>query len=156
MRRSRRWRGGRAPVLAIEKATADRHGFVGDELLSEDGSEEQAVVAATPVKQARAYPLNEQMLGRIRPKPMHEDNEVAFFLFSSLCYVLLWRCGGSGGGGSDQDFDVWGGMNGGAGQDTGAIFVPVDTGHHGEFGTTSPNGGLQQWVSEYFGLVMES
>jgi hypothetical protein len=64
--------------------------------------------------------------------------------------------GGSGGGGSDQDFDVWGGMNGGAGQDTGAIFVPVDTGHHGEFGTTSPNGGLQQWVSEYFGLVMES
>ena len=98
MRRSRRWRGGRAPVLAIEKATADGHGFVGDELLSEDGSEEQAVVAATPVKQARAYPLNEQMLGRIRPKPMHEDNEVAFFLFSSLCYVLLWRCGGSGGG----------------------------------------------------------
>jgi len=34
--------------------------------------------------------------------------------------------------------------------------VPVDTGHHGEFGTTSPNGGLQQWVSEYFRLVMEN
>jgi hypothetical protein len=48
-----------------------------------------------------------------------------------------------------EDFDVWGGMGAGAGQDTGAIFVPVDTGHHAEFGTTSPNGGLQQWVSNY-------
>ena len=63
------------------------------------------------------------------------------------------RCGGGGAGaGSAEDYDVWGGMSAGAGQDTGAIFVPVDTGHHAEFGTTSPNGGLQQWVSCSFGF----
>ena len=56
--------------------------------------------------------------------------------------------GGGGGGGANDDFDVWAGMGGGGAQDTGAIFVPVDTGGHvAEFGTTSPNGGLQQWVS---------
>jgi len=62
--------------------------------------------------------------------------------------------GGGAGAGSAEDYDVWGGMSAGAGQDTGAIFVPVDTGHHAEFGTTSPNGGLQQWVSRSFGFVM--
>ena len=59
--------------------------------------------------------------------------------------------GGSGGvNGSVQDeFDVWAGMGAAGAQDTGgAIFVPVDPGtHHNEFGTASPNGGLQQWVS---------
>jgi hypothetical protein len=61
--------------------------------------------------------------------------------------------GGSsaGGGGVQEEFDVWGQMGGQ--QDSGAIFVPVDTGAHGgrtgDFGTTSPNGGLQQWVSRF-------
>ncbi|KAA8625824.1 hypothetical protein PtrSN002B_007585 [Pyrenophora tritici-repentis] len=43
-------------------------------------------------------------------------------------------------------------MGGAAGQqDTGAIFVPVDTAaHHNEFGTRSPNGGLQQWENWNF------
>jgi hypothetical protein len=52
--------------------------------------------------------------------------------------------GGGGNGGAQDEFDVWGQM-GGQGQDTGAIFVPVE-GHAHDFGTTSPNGGLQQWV----------
>lgn len=59
--------------------------------------------------------------------------------------------GGSGtsNGVTPDDYDVWAGMGGAGAQDTGgAIFVPVDTAsHHTEFGTTSPNGGLQQWVS---------
>ncbi|EMD92535.1 hypothetical protein COCC4DRAFT_162815 [Bipolaris maydis ATCC 48331] len=62
--------------------------------------------------------------------------------------------GGSGGvNGSVQDeFDVWAGMGAAGAQDTGgAIFVPVDPAtHHNEFGTASPNGGLQQWENWNF------
>lgn len=59
--------------------------------------------------------------------------------------------GSLNGGGSAEDFDIFGNMGGG--QDAGAIFVPADSGEGssgaggGGFGTTSPNGGLQQWVS---------
>lgn len=53
--------------------------------------------------------------------------------------------GSLNGGGNAADFDLFAGM--GQGQDAGAIFVPVDNGVQGDgFGTTSPNGGLQQWV----------
>jgi hypothetical protein len=57
--------------------------------------------------------------------------------------------GSLNGGGSAEDFDLFNSMAGG--QDTGAIFVPVDNGGQGgtDFGT-SPNGGLQQWVSFVF------
>lgn len=68
--------------------------------------------------------------------------------------------GSLNGGGHSDDFDIFGGLGGGGGgsgvgaQDTGAIFVPVDSsgaggGGQGDggFGTTSPNGGMQQWVS---------
>jgi hypothetical protein len=54
------------------------------------------------------------------------------------------------GGGSGEDYDIFGNMNGGnVGGDSNAIFVPVDSGAQGsgDFGTTSPNGGMQQWVS---------
>ncbi|KAH9859853.1 hypothetical protein IAQ61_011635 [Plenodomus lingam] len=64
--------------------------------------------------------------------------------------------GGGGGGGAghaSDDLDFFTSM-GGAGQDAGAIFVPVDTGaqggHAGDFGTASPNGGLQQWENWNF------
>ncbi|KAE8850833.1 hypothetical protein PTNB85_01249 [Pyrenophora teres f. teres] len=65
---------------------------------------------------------------------------------------ILGSLNGSGGGGGAEDFDVWSAMGGAAGQqDTGAIFVPVDTAaHHNEFGTRSPNGGLQQWENWNF------
>lgn len=55
--------------------------------------------------------------------------------------------GSLNGGGNPDDFDIFSNMA--ANQDTGAIFVPVDTGAQGQsdFGTASPNGGLQQWVS---------
>tara|TARA_R110002003_G_scaffold48_18_gene4068 strand:- start:13015 stop:14145 length:1131 start_codon:yes stop_codon:yes gene_type:complete len=56
--------------------------------------------------------------------------------------------GSLNGGGNAEDFDIFGNM--GQGQESGAIFVPVDAGAQGgqsDFGTTSPNGGLQQWVS---------
>jgi hypothetical protein len=55
-------------------------------------------------------------------------------------------------GGSGEDFDIFGNMNGGnVGGDSNAIFVPVDSGAQGsgDFGTTSPNGGMQQWVSSF-------
>jgi len=59
--------------------------------------------------------------------------------------------GSLNGGGNSEDFDIFGNMNNGnAGGDGNAIFVPVDSGVQGtgDFGTTSPNGGLQQWVSD--------
>ncbi|KAF1831210.1 hypothetical protein BDW02DRAFT_650073 [Decorospora gaudefroyi] len=78
---------------------------------------------------------------------------------------MLGGLGGGGGVGNasagggppppPDEFDVWAGM-GAAAQDSGAIFVPVDTtgvggiGHEGGFGTTSPNGGLQQWENWNF------
>jgi hypothetical protein len=60
--------------------------------------------------------------------------------------------GSLNGGGSGEDFDIFGNMNGGnVGGDSNAIFVPVDSGAQGsgDFGTTSPNGGMQQWVSSF-------
>jgi hypothetical protein len=65
---------------------------------------------------------------------------------------ILGGLGNGGGGAAQDEFDVWGQM-GGQGQDTqGAIFVPVDSGGFGggDFGTASPNGGLQQWVCRPF------
>jgi hypothetical protein len=57
--------------------------------------------------------------------------------------------GSLNGGGNAEDFDIFGNMAA-AQHDAGAIFVPVDNGAGAsDFGqqTTSPNGGLQQWVS---------
>lgn len=56
--------------------------------------------------------------------------------------------GSLNGGGGGEDFDIFGNM-GAQQHDAGAIFVPVDNGGGADFGsqTTSPNGGLQQWVS---------
>lgn len=58
--------------------------------------------------------------------------------------------GSLNGGGNPDDFDIFSNMA--ANQDTGAIFVPVDTGAQGQsdFGTASPNGGLQQWENWNF------
>lgn len=57
--------------------------------------------------------------------------------------------GSLNGSGQPDDFEFFGNMGGQ--QEAGAIFVPVDngSGEGGAFGqaTTSPNGGLQQWVS---------
>jgi hypothetical protein len=58
--------------------------------------------------------------------------------------------GSLNGGGTGEDFDIFGNMSSGnVGGDSNAIFVPVDSGAQGsgDFGTTSPNGGMQQWVS---------
>jgi hypothetical protein len=57
--------------------------------------------------------------------------------------------GSLNGGGNPEDFDIFSTMGNSNGvQDNSAIFVPVDSGVQGggDFGTTSPNGGLQQWV----------
>jgi hypothetical protein len=58
--------------------------------------------------------------------------------------------GSLNGGGQPDDFEFFGNM--GAQQDAGAIFVPVDNGQGSEgfAQQTSPNGGLQQWVSPAF------
>lgn len=58
----------------------------------------------------------------------------------------------NGGGTGSEDFDIFSNMGStNSGHDANAIFVPVDNGvPGGEFGQTSPNGGLQQWVSAFF------
>lgn len=61
------------PILTIEEATADGHGAPGDEELLEE--ERETAAAATPVKKARVRPMSEQLLGRSRPKPIHEDED---------------------------------------------------------------------------------
>ncbi|KAF8814601.1 hypothetical protein BYT27DRAFT_7249906 [Phlegmacium glaucopus] len=62
------------PILTIEEATSDGHGAPDDdEILQEEPQQE--LPAATPMKRARVRPLSEQLLGRSRPRPMHEDDE---------------------------------------------------------------------------------
>lgn len=66
--------------MTTEEATADGHAPPSEELFSEDGSAEgmeEEQIAATPVKNARARPLSEQMLGKSRPQ---EDDEGEFLL----------------------------------------------------------------------------
>ena len=64
------------PILTIEEATSDGHGAPDDEeLLVEERETGIPAAAATPVKKARARPVSEQLLGRSRPKPMHEDED---------------------------------------------------------------------------------
>jgi serine/arginine repetitive matrix protein 2 len=64
------------PILTIEEATSDGHEAPDDEeLLEEERETGIPAVAATPVKKARARPVSEQLLGRSRPKPMHEDED---------------------------------------------------------------------------------
>ena len=55
------------PIVTIEEATSDGHGDPDEEELPQP--------AATPMKKARIRPLSEQLLGRSRPRPMHEDDE---------------------------------------------------------------------------------
>ncbi|KAL1747929.1 hypothetical protein HDZ31DRAFT_60801 [Schizophyllum fasciatum] len=49
------------PLVTVEEATSDGHSAYSQ--------------ASTPVKAARRRPVSEQLLGRSRPKPMHEDGE---------------------------------------------------------------------------------
>jgi hypothetical protein len=80
----------RYPIVTIEEATADGHGEDLDDPIDEsegEGEEEKSeemAAAATPVKKPRARPLSEQLLGRSRPAPMHEDDDGRFF------YIVSW------------------------------------------------------------------
>ncbi|KAF8964977.1 hypothetical protein BDZ97DRAFT_1918685 [Flammula alnicola] len=70
-------------ILMIEEVTADGHGLPDDDddemvEIEEKCEEEevvQACVVATPVKKVHARPLSEQLLRKIRPKPMYEEDE---------------------------------------------------------------------------------
>ena len=76
------------PIVTIEEATSDGHGgSEEDEMLQEEPQRQQP--AATPVKKARLRPLSEQLLGRSRPRPTHEDDEGQFVLFYVLSYFIL-------------------------------------------------------------------
>ncbi|KAF8839757.1 hypothetical protein BDN67DRAFT_736710 [Paxillus ammoniavirescens] len=55
-----------APIVTIQEATVDGHGTE---------EEESALSMETPVKRARARPMSEQLLGRSRPKAMHEGDD---------------------------------------------------------------------------------
>jgi hypothetical protein len=57
----------------------------------------------------------------------------------------LFSLGMGGGGGAGAGAGA--GANGAGGRDGGAIFVPVDGGGGGEYGTASPGGGMGAWVS---------
>ena len=76
------------PILTIEEATADGHGDPEEEM----GSNKKFVgvgdvPSATPVKR-RIRPLSEQLLGRARPKAIHEDED-GWFHFVSVQVLIL-------------------------------------------------------------------
>ena len=78
------------PILTIEEATSDGHSAPDDEeLLEEERETGIPAVAATPVKKARARPVSEHLLGRSRPKPMHEDEDGKSSLSSDLTFNNL-------------------------------------------------------------------
>jgi serine/arginine repetitive matrix protein 2 len=71
--RMRRRSYGPYPILTIEEATSDGHGDLEEE--TTESEEGKTVPATTPVKRARVRPLSEQLLGKSRPKAIHEDEE---------------------------------------------------------------------------------
>ena len=75
------------PIITIEEATSDGHGAEADKARQEEPQQEQPV--ATPVKRARVRPLSEQLLGRSRPRPIHEDEEGQLVLFFVIMYSFL-------------------------------------------------------------------
>ena len=80
---------GTYPILTIEEATADGHDDLGEE---EMGSKKKFmevgdVPSATPVKR-RIRPLSEQLLGRARPKAIHEDEDGWFQSVSVQVEIL--------------------------------------------------------------------
>jgi hypothetical protein len=76
--RSRRRSYGAYPILTIEEATSDGHGE------PEEGDQ----VNSTPVKR-RIRPMSEQLLGRARPKAIHEEDEGISHM-CSIYYVLTF------------------------------------------------------------------
>ena len=56
-------------------------------MLQEELQREQP--AATPVKKARLRPHSEQLLGRSRPRPTHEDDEGRFIFYFILFLILF-------------------------------------------------------------------
>jgi len=75
------------PIITIEEATSDGHGAPDeDEVVQEEPQQEQPV--ATLMKRARIRPLSEQLLGRSRPRPMHEDDEGQSFFSSQNIFIL--------------------------------------------------------------------
>ncbi len=78
----------------VKEATSDRHACGWDEMLGEDESEEQAVVAATPVKESAL--LNGQMFSGSMPRPMYQEDEGVCFFSLSLSFGACSAsvCGG--------------------------------------------------------------
>lgn len=101
-------------------------------------------------------PSSSNLHGQLQRTPTSGTLDGLNVDFDSILGSLNGAGGAGTGGGSagPDDFDVWAGMSGAGAQDTGAIFVPVDTGGHAEFGTASPNGGLQQWVRVFSGFFL--
>lgn len=59
------------PIVNVETATTDGHSEVGD-----DAEVNMSVSSvATPSKKARTRPVSEQMLGRSRPKAIHDEED---------------------------------------------------------------------------------
>jgi hypothetical protein len=71
---------GAYPILTIEEATSDGHGDLEKEPIEPAGSHQ---AASTPPKM-RVRPMSEQLLGRARPKAIHEDDEGEFIYLPSL------------------------------------------------------------------------
>ncbi|KAI0666503.1 hypothetical protein C8Q78DRAFT_984185 [Trametes maxima] len=61
------------PIVRVEEATADGHSPPTDD--EEEALGEDVGLGDTPVKRARPRPMSEQMLGRPRPQPIHDDGE---------------------------------------------------------------------------------
>lgn len=84
--RMRRRSYGQYPILTIEEATSDGHGDPEEETTE---SEEGKLPATTPVKRTRVRPLSEQLLGKSRPKAMHEDEEGESLFYAFLIDMTL-------------------------------------------------------------------
>jgi len=86
--RSRRRSYGAYPILTFEEATSDGHGEPEEEEVEKDGGDH---VNSTLVNR-RVRPMSEQLLGRARPKAIHEEDEGVFYVCSMYYYVLTSPC----------------------------------------------------------------
>jgi len=88
--RARRRSYGAYPILTIEEATSDGHGGPEEDQFEQDDTNQ---VDSTPVRR-RVRPMSEQLLGRARPKAIHEEDEgeIHTHPFYYVLTLLFARC----------------------------------------------------------------
>ena len=87
--RARRRSYGAYPILTIEEATSDGHGGLEEDQIEQDDTNQ----VSTPVRR-RVRPMSEQLLGKARPKAIHEEDEgeLGIHTFYHVLTLLFARC----------------------------------------------------------------